>query len=128
MTARGRSGRENENSINHAFSVAITEQLNAANSSPWIELRVDKIVEGLRGTPRWLPIARDIVFGHVLFHELGHHIHRTIRPEHTEKEDVADNWAEKLNANFIRKKYWYAMPMLVPMAKVYGYMRNRHWL
>jgi hypothetical protein len=98
------------------------------NSSPWIELRVDKIIEGLRGAPRWLPIAREIVFGHVLFHELGHHIHRTIRPEHTEKEDVADNWAGKLNANFIRKKYWYAMPMLVPMAKVYGYMRHRHWL
>jgi hypothetical protein len=89
---------------------------------------VDKIIEGLRGAPRWLPIAREIVFGHVLFHELGHHIHRTIRPEHTEKEDVADSWAGKLNANFIRKKYWYVMPMLVPMAKVYGYMRHRHWL
>jgi len=98
------------------------------SSSPWIELRVDKIIEELGGATRWLPIAREIVFGHVLFHELGHHIHRTIRPEHTEKEDVADDWAKKLSGNFIRKKYWYAMPMLVPMAMVYRYMRNRHWL
>lgn len=98
------------------------------NSSPWIELRVDKIIEGLKGAPRWLPVAREIVFGHVLFHELGHHIHRTIRPEHTEKEDVADQWAGKLNANFIRRKYWYATPLIVPMAKAYGFMRRRQWL
>ena len=98
------------------------------NSSAWIELRVDKIVEGLKGAPRWLPIAREVVFGHVLFHELGHHIHKTIRPEHSEKEDVADSWAGKLNANFIRKKYWYAIPVIAPLAKVYGFMRRRHWL
>jgi hypothetical protein len=64
----------------------------------------------------------------VLFHEIGHHIHRTIRPEHTEKEDVADKWAGKLNANFIRKQYWYAMPVIVTMAKFYGFMRRKHWL
>lgn len=98
------------------------------NSSAWIELRVDKIVDGLKGAPRWLPIAREVVFGHVLFHELGHHIHKTIRPEHLEKEDVADTWAGKLNANFIRQKYWYAMPVLVPLAKLYGFMRRKKWL
>jgi hypothetical protein len=98
------------------------------DSSPWIELRVDKIVEGVTKAVLWLPFAREVAFGHVLFHELGHHIHRTIRPEHTEKEDVADQWAGKLNANFIRKKYWYAMPVIVPVAKVYGLMRRRRWL
>lgn len=96
-------------------------------NSAWIELRVDKIIEGLKGAPRWLPIAREVVFAHVLFHELGHHIHETIRPEHTEKEDVADTWSGKLSANFIRKKYWYAMPVIVPVAKVYGFMRRRQW-
>jgi len=96
--------------------------------SPWIELRVDKIVEGVTKAVLWLPFAREVAFGHVLFHELGHHIHRTIRPEHTEKEDVADKWAGKLNANFIRKKYRYAMPVIVPIAKVYGFMRRRQWL
>ena len=85
-------------------------------------------IEGLKGTPRWLPIAREVVFGHVLFHELGHHIHGTIRPEHTEKEDVADKWAAKFNANFVRKKYCYAMPVIVPVAKPYGFMRRKKWL
>jgi hypothetical protein len=99
-----------------------------SNSSAWIELRVEKIIEGLKGAPRWLPIAREVVFGDVLFHEVGHHIHKTIRPEHIEKEDVADTWASKLNANFVRKKYWYAMQVIVSVAKLYGFMRRRKWL
>lgn len=94
------------------------------SSLPYIELRVDKIVAD---TEKWgisIPFIRDIVFGHVLFHELGHHIHNTIRPEHTEKEDVADTWAGKLNANFIRKTYWYGVPVL----KIYMFLRRRQWI
>jgi hypothetical protein len=98
------------------------------SSLPCIELRVDKIVRGLPGIPLRIPLLRDIVFGHVLFHEIGHHIHYTIRPEHTEKEDVADKWAGKLNANFIRNKYWYALPFLVPASKVYKFMRRKQWI
>jgi hypothetical protein len=101
---------------------------SGGGSSPYIELRVDKIVEGLRGALLWVPILREIGFGRVLFHEVGHHIHRTIRPEHTEKEDVADTWAVKLTANFIRKKYWYAMPVIVPAMKAYKFMRRREWI
>jgi hypothetical protein len=98
------------------------------SSLPYIELRVDKIVRGLPAVPLRIPCLRELWFGHVLFHEVGHHIHHTIRPEHTEREDVADKWAGKLNANFIRKKYWYAMPVLVRLAKLYGFMRRRKWL
>jgi len=64
----------------------------------------------------------------VLFHEIGHHIHRTVRPEHNEKEDVADKWAGKLNGNFVRKKYWYAIPVLIPAVKVYKFMRAKKWI
>lgn len=56
------------------------------------------------------------------------HIHRTIRPEHTEKEDVADEWAGKLKVNFIRKKYWYGLPILIPAFKVYKFMRRKQWI
>ena len=91
----------------------------SGSSLPFIELREDKIIAGVKGLPLRVPFLRELVFGHVLFHELGHHIHRTIRPEHTEKEDVADKWAGKLNGNFIRKKYRYAMPVILPAMKVY---------
>ena len=98
------------------------------NSTPYIELRVDRIVASFKGAPLWIPPIRDLVFGHVLFHELGHHIHDTIRPEYVEKEDVADSWGKKLSGEFIRKKYWYAMPIIVPVMKVYKFMRRRHWI
>jgi hypothetical protein len=98
------------------------------NALPYIELRVDKIVEGLKGTSLRIPLLRDLVFGHVLFHELGHHIHRTIRPEHSEKEDIADTWGGKLNANFVREKYWYALPVIIPAIRIYKFMRRKKWI
>ena len=52
----------------------------------------------------------------------------TIRPEHTEREDVADKWAGRLGANFICKKYWYALPILIPSFKIYKYMRRKQWI
>jgi hypothetical protein len=94
------------------------------NSLPYIELRVDKIVAASERWGLFIPFLRDIVFGHILFHELGHHIHDTIRPEHSEKEDVADAWAGKLNFNFVRKTYWYGVPAL----KIYMFMRRRQWI
>jgi hypothetical protein len=93
--------------------------------APYIELRVDKIVTYLRGMPLWIPFLRSVGFGLVLFHELGHHIHHTIRPEYTEKEDVADNWAGKLTVNLIRKKYWYLVPFITPCVKVYRMVRRK---
>ena len=95
------------------------------SSLPYIELRVDKIVRRLPAVPFRIAFLRELWFGHVLFHEVGHHIHNTIRPEHTEREDVADKWASKLNANFIRKKYWYAVPFLVLVSKVYNFIRRK---
>jgi hypothetical protein len=86
---------------------------------------VDKIVRGLPAVPRRIAFLRELWFGHVLFHEVGHHIHNTIRPEHTEREDVADKWASKLNVNFIRKKYWYAVPFLVLVSKVYNLISRK---
>jgi hypothetical protein len=94
------------------------------NSLPYIEVRVDKVVDATESWALPIRLIRDIVFGHVVFHELGHHIHSTIRPEHTEKEDVADTWAGKLNANFVRKTYWYGVPVL----KIYTFMRRRRWI
>jgi hypothetical protein len=100
----------------------------SSRNCPYIELRVDKIISGVSRTFLRIPLLREITFGAVLFHELGHHIHHTIRPEHKEKEDVADLWAKRLIGNFIRKKYRYALPVLIPAFKVYRFLRRKHWL
>jgi hypothetical protein len=90
---------------------------------PWIEIFVDKIcTEPPNGgglIRRWLgtlPLTREFLLGRVLFHEVGHHAHATVAPEHREKEDVADAWARRLSKNFIRNKYWYLVPVRKPMA------------
>lgn len=99
---------------------------NSQNQA-YIELRVDKILRWMERVPAAF-IFRKVLFGHVLFHEIGHHIHRTIRPEYKEKEDVADDWAGKLNANFVRRRYWYALPILLPASKTYRLMRRKRWI
>ena len=79
---------------------------------PWVELYVDQI---LRPYPRfalWLPLIRNISIAETLFHEVGHHVHYYIRPEHREKEDVADDWGKKFAGAYLRKKYWYLSPFV----------------
>lgn len=83
---------------------------------------------GLKGIPLRVPFLRKVVFGQVIFHELGHHIHHTMQPEHAEKEDVADGWARRFSANFIRKQYWYALPLLISAFKIYRFMRRKEWI
>lgn len=87
---------------------------------PWIELYVDQILNTGRRLPLWVPFFRDYLFGETLFHELGHHVHLFIRPEYNEKEDVADEWKKKFAGNFVKKKYWF----LVPLAKLYILLRK----
>jgi hypothetical protein len=50
------------------------------NCLPYIELRVDKIVRGLPAVPRHVAFLRELWIRHVLFREVGHPIHVTVRP------------------------------------------------
>jgi hypothetical protein len=64
------------------------------------------------------------VIGEVLYHEIGHHIHRLEEPGYrTDKEIEADEWRDKLMQWFLRKRYWYlawtaslARPLIRPLA------------
>jgi hypothetical protein len=82
----------------------------------YIVLYVDKICLHLPGPLAWSGLARDVTFGKVLFHEVGHHIHTTVRPEFKEREDVADRWGRKLLRIGIRQRHWYLVP-LYPLVK-----------
>lgn len=55
-----------------------------------------------------LPPFKTFVIGQVLYHEIGHHIHRLEEPGYrTGKEVVADEWRDKLMQLFLRQRYWY---------------------
>jgi hypothetical protein len=92
----------------------------ATKSSPaTVWLYVDNMV---RGWPGWMtrpPLLRYMVPSDTLYHEIGHHIHTVHKPIHEEREDVAVEWSRKLWSHFLRKRYWYLMPILYPLAKLF---------
>ena len=76
----------------------------------WIELFVDNLVGRIALCPT-IPLLKTAIFGQVLFHEIGHHIDATIKPEFREKEDVADSWSKKLGRNYMRQRYGFPKPV-----------------
>ena len=75
-------------------------------SSAWIEIFVDNALRGWeKGLWLRIPYVREGRLEDVLFHEIGHHIHRAVRPEHREKEDVADVWKVRLGRNYHRQSH-----------------------
>jgi hypothetical protein len=77
----------------------------------WIELFVDQIFKNCPGWFTRVPPLREMTLGRTLFHEIGHHIHRTQAPEYREKESVADAWVRRLNGRYAREHYWYLLPV-----------------
>jgi len=78
----------------------------------YIELFVDNI---FHGTPKWairIPLIRRFLMAGVLYHEIGHHIHHVRFPEYKDKEEVAEKWKKVLSVEFIKKKYWYLVPLI----------------
>jgi len=77
------------------------------NRPAWIEIYVDNM---LRNAERgfWLKsrLFREQIVGGILFHEIGHHVHFTVRPEHRDTEDVADVWKVRLQGNYARRRFF----------------------
>ncbi|MCP4108299.1 MAG: hypothetical protein GY749_22615 [Desulfobacteraceae bacterium] len=73
-------------------------------------------------------VLLDSFFAPVLFHELGHHIHRTQCPEYKEPEDVADNWSKWLKSYYFCRKYWYLRPLawILNASKTKSLKSNKH--
>lgn len=78
-----------------------------------IRLFVDRIIASNPAEAKWLPLLRNSAFAQVLYHEIGHHIHKTCKPEFREREDVADEWRDRLGRKFMRSRYWYLRPVFI---------------
>lgn len=88
----------------------------------WIEIFVDQTMadKGVIGLWSRMPFFRDILFSRVLFHEIGHHIHATARPEFREKEDVAERWQERLLRNYFHSRYRWLFVLATPLKPLIG--------
>ncbi len=92
----------------------------AFNGRPaWIEIFVDNTLRGWE-SGWWLriPFIREGKLADVLFHEIGHHIHFTCRPEYREKEDVADVWLVRLRRDYYRERF----PLMTGFARVIRFL------
>lgn len=83
-----------------------------------IELFVNNIINNV---PIWclrIHLIRDMLFASILYHELGHHVHRTLYPEHSDPESVAERWRKIFFKRFMFRNYWYLLPILLLMALI----------
>jgi hypothetical protein len=78
---------------------------------PRIHLFIDNMAQWSK-RPLQLPVMRDFIIAKTLFHELGHHIQNRIEPRHKSHEAAAKEWARELTRSFLRKKYWYWVPIM----------------
>lgn len=76
-----------------------------------ITLHIDNILKGSSARDLRIPFVRYFPFASVLYHEIGHHIHAEHNPVYEGKENVAENWSDKLLARFYQAHYWYLMPL-----------------
>jgi hypothetical protein len=92
---------------------------------PWkgqparIELYIDNVTLEEPQALLRIPLFCDLALAKVFFHELGHHLHATKRPERRAKEDVADDWSTRLSRQYFRKRYWYLRILMWPAAFLY---------
>jgi hypothetical protein len=86
------------------------------NDPAWIQIFVDNILSQMPPFAWRVSLLRDFYFASTLYHEIGHHIHKVIRPEFREREDVADHWSRTLTRKLVVRRYWYLLPILYPLA------------
>lgn len=76
-----------------------------------IFLVMDRILRHYPESLLLIPIVKTLAIGEILYHELGHHIHKLKQPGYRDKhEEVADEWRDELLAIFFKRRYWYLWP------------------
>lgn len=85
----------------------------------WIEIFVDNALPSNKESPVFkflikFSFIQDVTLSGTLYHEIGHHIHKTRSPEFGERERIADQWKKKLERSYFKHKYLYIIiPLLV---------------
>lgn len=92
----------------------------------YIEIFANEIAAESSRLALAFPFWADAVVSRVLYHEVGHHIHRAIRPESRDPESAAEEWQRRLRRHYFRKRYGYLRPVLALVGRpLAGFLR---WL
>ncbi len=90
----------------------------------WVELIVDRIGADIPKPLLHVQLVRDLVVGHVLYHELGHHLHETVGSSARGGEPSAEVWRKRLSRLHARKRYGFLRPLVRPIRTV---VRTLNW-
>ena len=80
--------------------------------SSWITLLLIGSVPGGPRLASHVPLLRNIAFASTLYHEVGHHLDRTIGAPARSGESAVDSWEVRLCSAYFRKQYWYLVPFV----------------
>jgi len=95
----------------------------------YIELFVDKIIQGWPTILLSFRFIKDLAFSEVLYHELGHHIHKTSAPEYKEREDVAEIWKRRLSRLYFQDRYFYSKMFFYPLFVFWmPFIKLKRWI
>ena len=89
-----------------------------------IELYVDAI---FNGRPEWtwrMGFLRELFLARVFYHELGHHIVRSIEPVSGDKELHAERWRKELTRVAFRRRYGVLVIPARPLARALRWFSN----
>jgi hypothetical protein len=93
--------------------------------SGFIILLLDQIFLDWPEVALLFPPFKTFLIGEVLYHEIGHHLHRIEVPGYrADKEIVADEWKEKLFSAYAHSRYWYLAGVIRLLAKLIRPLRR----
>lgn len=104
--------------------VAGTYHQRFRNHPAYIRIVVDKGIVVLPPPLGWFSFPRDLMAAQTLFHELGHHVHATLRPEYKDPEHVAEEWRRKFIIAAMKKKHPVASRVIAPLARLIQALRK----
>ena len=96
------------------------------NEPAYIELLIDKIFGGYPSWTLKISFIADVALSRTFFHELGHHIHKTQAPEHSEREDVAVKWEKRLSRKYFWKRHWYVLILIFPFRPLFNWLLKKY--
>ena len=89
-----------------------------------IQLVTDNILVGCPASLLRLQLFRDLEVGKVLYHEVGHHLHKTVGSAGRGDEETAEYWCKWLRRIHFRRRYWFLRPVVVALKTPVRFLRR----
>jgi len=122
-TAANRSFRRKK--VKHRGRMRSKVEANGSYQPAWpghaafIRLYVNNILAPYPPAASRASLISKLLLAETLFHEIGHHIHLTKALEFRNREDVADEWADRLTRQYFGRKYWLVVRLTRLIVRLY---------